>query len=84
MRWRRTVGLVLITAAVTGCGAATQYRNERNPSANLNRDVTECRNMSLVPVNDRLGGEYNRVTYVVNDDMLERCLAERGWQPVAP
>ena len=82
MVWRQTACIVLVTAAVAGCGTATQYRNERNPAANLNQDVTECRNQSLIPTNDRFGGEYNRGTYVVDDDMLARCLAERGWQPI--
>jgi hypothetical protein len=82
MGWRQTAWIVLVTAAVAGCGEATQYRNERNPAADLTRDTMDCRNRSQVPTNDRLGGEYNRATYVVDDDMLTRCLADRGWQPI--
>jgi hypothetical protein len=74
--------MILVTVAVAGCGSATQYRNDRNPAADLTRDMTDCRGQSQVPAMDRFGGEYNRTTFVVDEDMLARCLAERGWQPV--
>jgi hypothetical protein len=85
MGWRRTTWIILVTAAVSGCGSATQYRNERTPGADLTRDSTDCRNQSLVPGTEaRFGGEYSRNVQVVDEDMLARCLSERGWRPVSP
>jgi hypothetical protein len=79
--WVRTTwGLVAIAAL--GCGAI-EYRNEKNPGATpaqLNSDASECRQSSMVP--DARGfAEYDRQVFVVDQSMLARCMAARGWVP---
>lgn len=81
MSWIRTTW-VLVAIAVLGCGAI-EYRNEKNPGATpaqLNNDAAECRRGSMVP-NSRGFAEYDRQVLVVDEGMLARCMAERGWVP---
>ena len=83
MTGRVRTAWVLVVIGALGCGSI-QYRNEKNPGATpaqLNRDAAECRQTSMVP-DSRGFAEYDRQVFVVDQGMLTRCMADRGWVPV--
>ena len=80
--WVRTTW-VLVAIAAFGCGGI-QWRNEKNPNATpaqLNSDAADCRQNSMVPDSTGFAG-YDRQVFVVDQGMLDRCMALRGWVPV--
>jgi hypothetical protein len=83
MRSRGTTW-ILVTVAALGC-ASTEYTNVRDPSAGrteLLNDSAECQRTSWRPSGGR-GDEYKYPVMIIDQDLVNQCLAERGWRPVS-
>jgi len=68
-----------ILCSVTGC--ATQYTHAEKSGTAFGQDVQQCRMAVTYEVLAHGPEGRERFSYyVVNPEMLDRCLVSRGWQ----